>query len=80
MLPAELCNSEQAETDPCATLSYMPIPHRTELRQLLLQTQRDLVAQTQLRTLLTVAEKAVAEDRQQLRAFKARIKRTRLAG
>ena len=55
----------------------MTTPHRTELLRLILQTQRDLVAQTQLRTLLAVAEKTVAEDRRQLRAFKARIKRTR---
>ncbi len=58
-----------------ATLSYMTTPHRTELQRLMLQTQRDLVAKMQLITLLTIAEKAVADDRQQLRAVKALIKR-----
>ena len=65
-----------AETDTRASLSYMTTPHRTELQRLMLQTQRDLVARTQLRALLTIAEKAVADDRQQLRAVRALIKRT----
>jgi len=56
----------------------MSTPHRTELQRLILQTQRDLAAQAQLRTLLTVAEKAVADDRQQLRAVKKLIKGKRL--
>ncbi len=66
-----------AETDTRASLSYMTTPHRTELQRLMLQTQRDLAAQTQLRTLLAVAKKAVADDRQQLRAVKELIKRGR---
>jgi hypothetical protein len=66
-----------AETVACASLSYMTTPHRTELQRLMLQTQRDLAAQTQLRTLLAVAEKAVADDRLQLRAVKELIKRRR---
>jgi len=57
----------------------MTTPHRTELQRLLLQTERDLAAQIQLRTLLAVAEKAVADDRQQLRAVKDLIKRRRHA-
>ena len=68
-----------ADTDPRASLSYMTTPHRTELQRLLLQTERDLAAQIQLRTLLAVAEKAVADDRQQLRAVKDLIKRRRHA-
>ena len=67
-----------AETDPRASLSYMTTPH-SELQRLLLQTERNLAAQTQLRTLLAVAEKAVADDRQQLRAVKDLIKRRRHA-
>jgi hypothetical protein len=55
----------------------MTTPHRIQFQRLLLQIERDLVAQAQLRTLLTAADKAVAEDRQELRAAKARIKRTR---
>ena len=66
------------DTDTRASLSYMSTPHRTELQRLILQTQRDLAAQAQLRTLLTVAEKAVADDRQQLRAVKELIKGKRL--
>lgn len=70
-----ILNGAAATAD--ATLSYMTTPHRIQFQRLLLQFERDLVAQAQLRTLLTAAEKAVAEDRQELRAVKARIKRTR---
>jgi hypothetical protein len=55
----------------------MTTPHRIQFQRLLLQIERDLVTQSQLKTLLTAADKAVAEDRQELRAVKARIKRTR---
>lgn len=60
-----------------ATLSYMTTPHRTQLKRLILQIERDLAAQAQLRTLLTVADATVADDRQELRTIKARVKRTR---
>jgi hypothetical protein len=46
-----------------------------ELKQLMLQLERDLVAQSQLRTLLAHADSAVATRRQRLRLIKARIKR-----
>jgi hypothetical protein len=55
----------------------MATPQLTELQRLILRTERDLVARAQLRTLLTVADKAVANDRQELRTIKSRIKRTR---
>jgi len=46
-----------------------------ELKQLMLQIERDLVAQSQLRTLLSAADASVAIHRQRLRVIKARIKR-----
>jgi hypothetical protein len=55
----------------------MATPQLTELQRLILRTERDLVARSQLRNLLTVADKAVANDRQELRTIKTRIKRTR---
>jgi hypothetical protein len=55
----------------------MATPQLTELQRLILRIERDLVAQAQLRTLLRFADKAVANDRQELRTIKTRIKRTR---
>jgi hypothetical protein len=55
----------------------MTTPHRTQTQRLILLIERDLAAQAQLRTLLTVADKTVADDRQELRTIKARIKRRR---
>lgn len=52
---------------------------RAELKRLILQIERDLLAQAQLRTLLTAADKTVATHRQKLRSVKARVKRTRHA-
>ena len=48
-----------------------------ELKQLMLQIERDLLAQSQLRTLLSAADATVAGHRQRLRVIKARIKRAR---
>ena len=48
-----------------------------ELKRLILQIERDLLAQSQLRTLLTAADKTVAAHREKLRSVKARVKRTR---
>lgn len=59
------------------TIRPMPITDRAEFERLMLQIERDLLAQAQLRALLTVADKTVADDRQQLRTVKARLKRTR---
>jgi hypothetical protein len=50
---------------------------RAELKRLLLQIERDLLAQAQLRTLLTAADQTVAAHREKLRSVKARVKRTR---
>jgi hypothetical protein len=48
-----------------------------ELKQLMLQIERDLLAQSQLRTLLSATDASVAVRRQRLRVIKARIKRAR---
>jgi len=48
---------------------------RAELKRLILQIERDLLAQSQLRTLLTAANKTVAAHREKLRSVKARVKR-----
>ena len=45
-----------------------------ELKRLILQIERDLLAQSQLRTLLTAADKTVAAHREKLRGVKARVK------
>ena len=50
---------------------------RAELKRLLLHIERDLLAQAQLRTLLTAADQTVAAHREKLRSVKARVKRTR---
>ena len=55
----------------------MAITDYAELKQLMLQIERDLLAQSQLRTLLTAADASVAVRRQRLRLIKARIKRAR---
>jgi hypothetical protein len=48
-----------------------------EFDRLVLQIERDLVAQSRLRTLLTTASTTVADHRQELRSVKARIKRSK---
>lgn len=55
----------------------MATPQLTELERLILQIERDLARQAQLRTLLTVADQVVASDREELRRIKAQLKRTR---
>jgi hypothetical protein len=55
----------------------MAITDFAELKQLMLQIERDLLAQSQLRTLLSAADAAIAVRRQRLRVIKARIKRAR---
>jgi hypothetical protein len=55
----------------------MAITDFAELKQLMLQIERDLLAQAQLRTLLSAADATVAARRQRLRVIKARIKRAR---
>ena len=50
---------------------------RAELKRLMLQIERDLLAQAQLRALLTAADKNVADNREKLRSAKARVKRPR---
>jgi hypothetical protein len=49
---------------------------RAVFKRLILQIERDLLAQAQLRILLAVADTTVAGDRQELRTVKARIGRT----
>ena len=45
-----------------------------ELKRLILQIERDLMARAQLRFLLDDADATVADHRQELRAVKARLK------
>jgi len=54
----------------------MAITDRAEFKRLILQIERDLLAQAQLRRLLSAADANVAGHRQKLRSVKARIKRT----
>jgi hypothetical protein len=54
----------------------MSTSDRAKFNRLILQLERDMVAQAQLRVLLTTADTAVAGRRQQLRTVGARLKRT----
>lgn len=72
-----MCNFVRRGNDTDATLSYMATPQLTALQRLILQIERDLTTQAQLRTLLTVADNVVANDRPELRRVKAQIRRTR---
>jgi len=49
--------------------------YRGASRRLMLQLERDLVAQAQFRVLLTAADATVADRRRQLRNLKARFAR-----
>ena len=49
---------------------------RAVFKRLILQIERDLLAQAHLRILLGVADTTIAGDRQELRALKARLGRT----
>jgi hypothetical protein len=49
----------------------------TEFKRLVLQIERDLAAQANLRALLTTAGTTVSGHREELRTVKARINRTR---
>jgi hypothetical protein len=55
----------------------MPITDRAEFERLMLQIERDLMAQAHLRTLLTAADTSVTNHVQELQAVKARMRRTR---
>ena len=57
-------------------LCVMPTTDPAKFKQLILQIERDVLAQAHLRMLLTTADTTVADHRQQLRTVKARIKRT----
>ena len=57
----------------------MPITDRAEFKRLILQIERDLLAQAQLRALLSAADNTIAGHRRKLRSVKARIKRTQRA-
>ena len=73
-----VCTSEQRRRAVSVILSYMATTNRpTEFRRVILKIERDLVAQAQLRALLAVADKTVADDRQTLRTVKARMQRAR---
>lgn len=58
-------------------MSYMATTNRAEFERLILKVERDLLTESQLKALLTVAEVAVADDPKRLLTIKARIKRAR---
>jgi hypothetical protein len=53
----------------------MTASDRAGINRLMLQVERDLVAQARLRTLLVDADSTVAIHRRELRIMKARIRR-----
>ena len=53
------------------------IADRGELNRLILQIQRDLVAQARLKSLLTAAAKTLAGHRRELRTVERRLERAR---
>jgi len=55
----------------------MPTPDRAEFKRLILQIERDLLAQARLRTLLTSAGETVAGHKQDLRTVEARLRTRR---
>lgn len=57
----------------------MAMTDRAEFRRLILQVERDLVAQTHLKALCADAGTLVARHRQELRTVEARIARSRRA-
>ena len=57
----------------------MSTTDRTEFKRLVLQIERDLAAQANLRTLLTTAGTAVSDHREELRSVQTRIKRVQRA-
>jgi hypothetical protein len=58
----------------------MPITDRAEFERLMLQIERDLMAQAHLRMLLTAADTSVTNHLEQLQAVKTRMRRTRQDG
>ena len=54
----------------------MAITDRAEFKRLILQIERDLLAQAQLRILVAAADTTIAGDREELRTVKARLGRT----
>jgi hypothetical protein len=73
--PFRVCALGQRAQPIQATLPSMAGTDRAEFKRLTLQLERDLLAQTHLRTLLIAASAATADHRQRLRTVKARIKR-----
>jgi hypothetical protein len=57
------------------SLDFMSAPpvRRREIMRLFLQIERDAVAQTHLKTLLTVANATIADHRQELRMARAQL-------
>ena len=72
---ARLCTSGQRAQADTGYLSSMATTDRAEFKRLILQIERDLLVQAQLRTLLTAADTTIADHRRRLRSVKARIKR-----
>lgn len=72
---ARLCTSGQRTQAQTGYPASMSTTDRAEFRRLTLQVERDLLAQTHLRTLLIAADTTIADHRQKMRTVKARIKR-----
>ena len=62
-------------TNPHTIPSLTLVADRIELQRLILQIERDVVAQANLRTLLAAADATVVGHRHELRTVQARIKR-----
>jgi len=70
------CVIQNIARQPAQVTLAMAITDRAEFKRLILQIERDLLAQAQLRRLLTAADVTIAGHREKLRGVKARIKRT----
>lgn len=69
----QLCTARMGQRE---YFRRMSITDRAKFRRLILQLERDMLAQAHLRVLLNTADTTVAGHRQQLRTVSARIKRT----
>jgi hypothetical protein len=69
------CAIQNSLHQPTQISLAVPETNRAEFKRLILQIERDLLAQARLRTLLAAADATVVGHRQELQTVKARIKR-----
>jgi hypothetical protein len=75
----DVCNSVQRTPGEHGYGDGMSNTDRTVFKRLILQIERDLLAQSQLKILLAAADTTIAGDREELRSVKARIGRAQRA-